>query len=88
MLVAHYYTNPDLQALAEATGGYVSDSLDMARFGHEHPAQTLVVTDSEVRQVTNNPAIAGAVVGNGVYTSGGWIASLGVRGTFGPSPAP
>jgi len=43
VLVAHYYTNPDLQALAEATGGYVSDSLDMARFGHEHPAQTLVV---------------------------------------------
>ncbi len=43
VLVAHYYTDADLQALAEETGGYVSDSLDMARFGHEHPAQTLVV---------------------------------------------
>jgi quinolinate synthase len=32
-----------LQELAEETGGYVSDSLDMARFGHEHPAKTLVV---------------------------------------------
>ncbi|MBS1248284.1 MAG: nadA, partial [Proteobacteria bacterium] len=30
-LVAHYYTSPELQELAEATGGYVSDSLDMAR---------------------------------------------------------
>ena len=43
VLVAHYYTDADLQRLADETGGYVSDSLDMARFGHEHPAQTLVV---------------------------------------------
>lgn len=43
VLVAHYYTDGDLQALADDTGGYVSDSLDMARFGHEHPAKTLVV---------------------------------------------
>ena len=43
VLVAHYYTEPALQSLAEETGGYVSDSLDMARFGHEHAARTLVV---------------------------------------------
>ncbi len=43
VLVAHYYVHPDLQDLAEATGGIVSDSLDMANFGHQHPAQTLVV---------------------------------------------
>ena len=43
VLVAHYYVDADLQRLAEETGGYVSDSLDMARFGHEHPAKTLVV---------------------------------------------
>ncbi|MGE0486734.1 MAG: quinolinate synthase NadA [Gammaproteobacteria bacterium] len=43
VLVAHYYTSPDIQALADATGGHVSDSLDMARFGHDHPASTLVV---------------------------------------------
>ena len=43
VLVAHYYTDPELQALADETGGHVSDSLDMARFGHEHPASTLVV---------------------------------------------
>ena len=42
-LVAHYYTSPELQELAEATGGYVSDSLDMARFGTECQASTLVV---------------------------------------------
>lgn len=43
VLVAHYYTSADLQQLAEETGGYVSDSLDMARFGKEHPASTLMV---------------------------------------------
>ena len=43
VLVAHYYVDADLQQLAEETGGYVSDSLDMARFGNEHPASTLVV---------------------------------------------
>ncbi|CDI04267.1 quinolinate synthase, subunit A [Candidatus Competibacter denitrificans Run_A_D11] len=42
-LVAHYYTAPELQELADATGGYVSDSLDMARFGAESKASTLVV---------------------------------------------
>jgi len=43
VLVAHYYVDEDLQELAEETGGYVSDSLDMAKFGKEHAAQTLVV---------------------------------------------
>lgn len=43
VLVAHYYTSPELQELADATGGYVSDSLDMARFGTESSASTLVV---------------------------------------------
>ena len=43
VLVAHYYTSADLQDLAEETGGIVSDSLEMARFGHNHPAKTLIV---------------------------------------------
>ena len=43
VLVAHYYTDADIQSLAEETGGCVSDSLEMARFGKEHPAKTLVV---------------------------------------------
>lgn len=42
-IVAHYYTDPAIQALAEATGGVVSDSLEMARFGADHKADTLVV---------------------------------------------
>lgn len=43
VIVAHYYTSADLQMLAEETGGYISDSLDMAKFGNQHPAKTLVV---------------------------------------------
>jgi quinolinate synthase len=43
VLVAHYYVHPDLQDLAQSTGGTVSDSLEMARFGHEHKAGTVVV---------------------------------------------
>ena len=42
-LVAHYYTDAVLQQLADETGGCVSDSLEMARFGNAHPASTLVV---------------------------------------------
>jgi quinolinate synthase len=43
VLVAHYYTDPLIQALAEETGGCVSDSLEMARFGKNHSADTLIV---------------------------------------------
>jgi len=42
-LVAHYYTSPEIQSLAEETGGCVSDSLEMARFGKQHEAETLIV---------------------------------------------
>ena len=44
VMVSHYYVHPDLQDLAEETGGLVSDSLEMARFGRDHAAQTLVVS--------------------------------------------
>lgn len=43
VLVAHYYCDPVIQALAEETGGCVSDSLEMARFGNQHAAKTVVV---------------------------------------------
>ena len=43
VLVAHYYVDGDLQDLALQTGGCVSDSLEMARFGRDHSARTLVV---------------------------------------------
>lgn len=43
VIVAHYYVDPDIQDIAEATGGCVADSLQMAKFGREHPASTLIV---------------------------------------------
>lgn len=42
-LIAHYYTDPKIQAIAEATGGIVSDSLEMARFGRDSDADVLIV---------------------------------------------
>ncbi len=58
VLVAHYYTDAKLQDLAEETGGCVADSLEMARFGTEHPARTLVVAGvkfmGETAKILNN----------------------------------
>jgi quinolinate synthase len=58
VLVAHYYTDGALQDLAEETGGCVADSLEMARFGTEHPATTLVVAGvrfmGETSKILNN----------------------------------
>lgn len=43
VLIAHYYVSANIQKLAEETGGVVADSLEMAKFGQKHPADTLVV---------------------------------------------
>ncbi len=43
VLVAHYYTDALLQELAEESGGFISDSLEMARFGRDAKETTLVV---------------------------------------------
>ena len=43
VIIAHYYVDDELQSLAEETGGYVSDSLDMANFGAQHSASTLII---------------------------------------------
>lgn len=43
-LVAHYYVDSDIQDLAEQSGGFVSDSLEMARFGRDAEADTLIVS--------------------------------------------
>lgn len=42
-MVAHYYVDDELQALAEETGGKVADSLEMANFGAQSDADMLVV---------------------------------------------
>jgi quinolinate synthase len=61
VLVAHYYTDGDLQDLADETGGCVADSLEMARFAAEHPARTLVVAGvrfmGETSKILNNEKV-------------------------------
>ena len=43
VVIAHYYTPPEIQALADSTEGFVGDSLAMAQFGRKHPVSTLMV---------------------------------------------
>ncbi|AZZ97759.1 quinolinate synthase NadA [Pseudoalteromonas sp. R3] len=43
VLVAHYYTDPEIQALAEETGGCVADSLEMARFGAKQQDADMII---------------------------------------------
>ncbi|WP_194868804.1 quinolinate synthase NadA [Pseudoalteromonas sp. PPB1] len=43
VLVAHYYTDPEIQALAEETGGCVADSLEMARFGAKQQDVDMII---------------------------------------------
>lgn len=43
VLVAHYYVDGALQDLADESGGCVSDSLEMARFGYHHEASSVIV---------------------------------------------
>lgn len=43
VLVSHYYVEGAVQDIASETGGCVSDSLEMARFGRDHPAPVLIV---------------------------------------------
>lgn len=43
VMVAHYYTHPEIQKLVEETGGCVADSLEMAQFGTKHSASTILV---------------------------------------------
>jgi quinolinate synthase len=43
VLVAHYYTDSLVQEAAEETGGFIGDSLEMARFGAQTDAPTVIV---------------------------------------------
>lgn len=43
VVIAHYYVDAAIQQLAEETGGFIGDSLAMARFGVECSQKTLVV---------------------------------------------
>jgi quinolinate synthase len=58
VLVAHYYVDGDLQDLALETGGCVADSLEMARFGRDHAAKTLVVAGVRFMGETRQDPVA------------------------------
>jgi quinolinate synthase len=43
VIIAHFYVDAEIQKLAEETGGIVADSLEMARFGANNSATTLMI---------------------------------------------
>ncbi len=43
LLIAHYYTSPVMQHLAEVSGGFIGDSLEMARCGRDSAKQLIAV---------------------------------------------
>lgn len=43
IIIAHYYAPTAIQKLADETGGFIGDSLAMAKFGQQHAAGTLVI---------------------------------------------
>jgi quinolinate synthase len=42
-IIAHYYCNDAVQELAEKTGGFIGDSLEMAKWGKKSPFDRLIV---------------------------------------------
>lgn len=42
-IIAHYYADPDIQDLAQTSGGIIADSLAMAEFGKNSDADILIV---------------------------------------------
>lgn len=71
---------------------YDTGPVSLVLVGSYLPWQQVEVTQSEVRQSNTDLDTGGSVIGNGTYTTGGWIAGLGVRGRFGagarPAPSP
>ena len=42
-IVSHYYVDPLIQEITEETGGFVGDSLEMAKFGSLSQTENLIV---------------------------------------------
>ncbi len=72
------------------TGGVTGHfgGVDVVASGIFTPTTTTVVTDSKQLQAQTDATVAGGPIGNGIYTSGGWVVNVGVRGHFGQTPAP
>ncbi len=84
------YTNIDFAHFARtfltAGASYSMGPVDLTVSGAYLPAGTRVVnaaSGTEVLSVNTDASVPSARVGYGVYTSGGWIASAGLRGKFG-----
>lgn len=81
------YTNIDFlhfsRLFVTAGVGYHVGHFEILAGGAFTPTVTKEVGDSEVRAQSTDPATPGGIIGVGTYSSGGWVATAGVRGSFG-----
>ena len=62
-IISHYYVDPLIQEITEETGGFVGDSLEMAKFGSNCQTENLIVcgvkfmADGIFRFITANNGI-------------------------------
>jgi long-chain fatty acid transport protein len=79
---------PHLSTVMLTAGvGYELGPLELLATGVFVPATQVTITNSQVVQTNTlaDPSLPQDVVGNGTYTTGGWILGVGIRGRFGGS---
>lgn len=81
------YTSIDFlqptRAILTLGAGHKLGGFEVIAGGAYSPTVSSEVDESEVRAGSTDPSVKGGVVGLGTYSSGAWIATLGLRGRFG-----
>lgn len=75
------YPHPDRLFFTGGLSGHLGPVDLIAGFGYT-PTSTVVVQQSEIRRGQTDPSLVAGSVGSGVYTVGGWVATVGLRGHF------
>ncbi len=85
------YSNVDFfhptRVFLTAGAGYALGPVELVGVFAYTPTASRDVNDTKVVSTSTDPDIQGALIGNGTYSSSGWIGSIGIRGHFG-GPAP
>lgn len=75
------FPHPDRVFLTAGVSGHLGPIDVVGGFGYT-PTSTVAVQQSEIRRGQTDPTLVPGSVGSGVYTVGGWVATVGVRGHF------
>lgn len=80
------FPHPDRLFFTGGLSGKVGPVDLIAAFGYT-PTSTVVVQQSDIRRAQTDPTVVAGSVGSGVYTVGGWVATVGLRAHFLAKPA-